>query len=131
MDCPKCNGEMQEHATTTLQGAVTIDKCTQCGGIWFDKGEAEILKGDWMSDFLDSGDPMVGKEHNANTEVNCPRCGNTMDSVNDPDQQHIQYEVCEEHGMFMDAGEFADYKNETLVETLAKFVNKAKGKLSL
>jgi len=84
-----------------------------------------------MSDFLDSGDPMVGKEHNANTEVNCPRCGNTMDSVNDPDQQHIQYEVCEEHGMFMDAGEFADYKNETLVETLAKFVNKAKGKLSL
>jgi len=33
--------------------------------------------------------------------------------------------------MFMDAGEFADYKNETLVETLAKFVNKAKGKLSL
>jgi len=34
---------MQEHSTTTLQGLVTIDKCTDCGGIWFDKGEAEIL----------------------------------------------------------------------------------------
>ena len=66
---------MQEYSTTTLQGLVTIDKCTDCGGIWFDKGEAEILKGDWMSDFLDSGDPMVGKKQNLNTEVNCPRCG--------------------------------------------------------
>jgi hypothetical protein len=54
-----------------------------------------------------------------------------MEPVKDPEQQHIQYEVCEDHGMFMDAGEFADYKNETLVETLAKFVNKAKGKLNL
>ena len=48
-----------------------------------------------------------------------------------PDQQHIQYEVCEEHGMFMDAGEFADFKNETLVESFMKVINKAKGKLSL
>ncbi len=54
-----------------------------------------------------------------------------MELVKDPELQHIQYEVCEDHGMFMDAGEFADYKNETLVETLAKFVNKAKGKLNL
>jgi ribosomal protein L37E len=84
-----------------------------------------------MSDFLDSGDPMVGKKQNLNTEVNCPRCGKQMEPVKDPEQQHIQYEVCEDHGMFMDAGEFADYKNETLVETLAKFVNKAKGKLNL
>jgi len=31
----------------------------------------------------------------------------------------------------MDAGEFSDYKNENLVETMAKFVNKAKAKLNL
>jgi Zn-finger nucleic acid-binding protein len=131
MDCPKCNGEMREHSTTTLQGAVTIDKCTECGGIWFDKGEAEILKGDWMSDFLDSGDPLKGKELNQHTDINCPRCGIQMETVNDPEQQHILYEMCNEHGMFMDAGEFADYKNETLVETLFKFIGKARGKLSL
>ncbi len=33
--------------------------------------------------------------------------------------------------MFMDAGEFADFKNETLVESFIKVINKAKGKLSL
>jgi len=74
MDCPKCNGAMQEHSTTTLQGVVTIDKCTDCGGMWFDNGEAEKLKDDWMSDFLDSGDRAVGKMQNLNTDVNCPRC---------------------------------------------------------
>jgi len=131
MDCPKCNGGMQEHSTTTLEGKITIDRCTECGGIWFDKVEAEALKGDWMADFLDSGDRSTGKEQNLNTDVNCPRCSKKMETVNDPDQQHIQYEVCEEHGMFIDAGEFAEYKNENVVETLFKFVNKAKGKLNL
>jgi hypothetical protein len=29
----------------------------------------------------------------------------------------------------MDAGEFADFKNETLVESFMKVINKAKGKL--
>jgi Zn-finger nucleic acid-binding protein len=131
MDCPKCNAEMQEHSITTLQGKVVIDRCTDCGGMWFDNGEAEILKGDWMSDFLDSGDPAIGKAQNLNTDVNCPRCGKKMDSVKDSDQPHIQYEVCDDHGMFMDAGEFADYKNETLVETMVKFVHRAKAKLNL
>jgi hypothetical protein len=32
--------------------------------------------------------------------------------------------------MFMDAGEFADYKNETLIESFMKVINKAKGKIS-
>ena len=71
MDCPKCNGVMQEHTTTTLQGAVTIDRCADCGGMWFDNGEAEKLKSDWMSDFLDSGDRSAGKPQNLNTEINC------------------------------------------------------------
>ena len=131
MDCPKCNGQMQEHTTRTLQGEITIDRCKDCGGMWFDNGEAEALKDDWMSDFLDAGDPIVGKKLNENTEINCPRCDNLMQTINDPDQQHIQYEVCEEHGMFMDAGEFSDYKNETLIESFFKVVNKAKGKLNL
>jgi len=75
---------MREHSTSTLQGLVTIDKCTSLGGIWFDKGEAEIQKGDWMSDFLDRGDQMRGKQQNENTEVNCPRCNKLMNVVKDP-----------------------------------------------
>ena len=131
MDCPKCSSEMQEHSTATLQGEVTIDRCDNCGGLWFDHGEAEKLKDDWMSDFLDSGDPKVGKEQNLNTEINCPRCGKDMETVHDPRQSHIEYEVCEEHGMFMDAGEFTDYKHENLLEMFVKVVKTATGKVGL
>lgn len=131
MDCPKCNGEMQEHSTVTLQGEVVIDRCTDCGGLWFDHGEAEKLKDDWMSDFLDSGDPKVGKNLNTNVDINCPRCGNKMEVVHDPRQPHIQYEVCEDHGMFMDAGEFTDYKHETLLEIFKKAVSASLTKAKL
>ena len=32
--------------------------------MWFDNGDAEQLKGDWMREFADSGDPEVGKSYN-------------------------------------------------------------------
>ena len=32
------------------------------------------------------------------------------------------YEVCEEHGMYFDAGEFTNYKYETIVEKILKFL---------
>lgn len=69
-----------------------------------------------MADFADSGDPEVGKTYNTVRDIDCPRCGVTMKKVNDAKQTHLQYEVCEEHGMFMDAGEFTDYKHETLLD---------------
>ena len=61
MLCPKCNGVMEE---ATYGRNMTIDRCTQCKGIWCDTGEAEVLKGKWMSDFLDSGNVKTGKVHN-------------------------------------------------------------------
>jgi len=42
MLCPKCNGVMEE---ATYGRNMTIDRCTQCKGIWCDTGEAEVLKG--------------------------------------------------------------------------------------
>ena len=47
-------------------------------------------------------------------DVSCPRCGKQMHKTSDPKQRHIWYEQCDEHGLFMDAGEFTDYKHETL-----------------
>jgi len=57
MECPKCNSAMHEIEIETLHGKVVIDKCERCEGLWFDNGEAEQLKNDWMADFADSGDP--------------------------------------------------------------------------
>lgn len=121
MDCPKCDASMEEHTLSTLKGAVTIDRCTNCKGLWFDKGEAEALKDKWMSDYVDSGDPEVGKQQNKIRDIECPRCGKPMVKKSDPVQTHIQYEACDEHGLYFDAGEFTDYKYETLMDIFRDF----------
>lgn len=116
MECPKCNANMIERSVNVLHGTVEIDQCASCKGLWFDNGEAEKLKESWMADFLDSGDPRVGKTYNRIRDIQCPRCGAAMHKLNDPRQPHLEYEACPDHGMFMDAGEFTDYKHETLMD---------------
>ena len=123
MDCPKCSASMEEHTLSTLKGGVTVDRCTKCKGMWFDLGEAEALKDKWMSDYVDDGDPTVGKEHNKIRDIDCPRCGKRMNLMSDPVQSHIKYEACEEHGLYFDAGEFTDYKYETLMDIFRDFVS--------
>ena len=39
MRCPKCGQPMQEQD----RGGVKIDVCSGCGGVFFDKGELELL----------------------------------------------------------------------------------------
>lgn len=127
MDCPKCRATMNEQSLRTLQGLVTFDQCSSCHGLWFDTGEAEKLKDAWRPDFIDSGDPQKGKELNQVRDVDCPRCGKRMDQVSDPKQRHIQLETCREHGVFMDAGEFTDYKNETMMDIFRGVVSAIRG----
>lgn len=39
MKCPKCGADL---VTEDYQG-IEIDRCSECSGIWFDAGEAELL----------------------------------------------------------------------------------------
>jgi len=116
MECPKCNAQMIERSVEVLHGKVVLDQCSSCKGLWFDNGEAEQLKKSWMSDFLDSGDPQIGKTYNRVRDIQCPRCSKPMSKIRDPKQSHLEYEACAEHGVFMDAGEFTDFKHETLLD---------------
>ena len=111
IECPKCGHGMEEVA---YGSEVLIDRCTNCQGLWFDQDEADLLKGKWMGEALDTGKASKGKKWNDVEDVDCPRCGQRMEKASDPDQPHIWYEVCTDHGMFMDAGEFSDFKHETL-----------------
>ena len=119
MDCPKCHASMEE---VTYGRDMTIDRCTNCKGIWFDTGEVDKLKGKWMSEFVDTGDPSLGKEHDKIEEIDCPRCGKRMAAVSDSKQKHIWYESCAEHGIYFDAGEFTDFKYETFLDKVRTLI---------
>lgn len=124
MDCPKCKAPMKEHEVQTLSGDFMIDRCTNCYGLWFDHGEEQILKDEWMSEYLDDGDPKTGHQFNNITGADCPRCGKAMTAQHDKKQYHLVFDVCEEHGIFMDAGEFTDFKHNTLMDTYRDIVAK-------
>ena len=106
LQCPKCKHGMEE---VTLED-ITIDRCTGCQGLWFDDDEAHQLKDIKNSELLDEGDATEGWKFDSRDEINCPHCGKQMEKSFDSKQIHIWYEVCPEHGMFMDAGEFTDLK---------------------
>jgi Zn-finger nucleic acid-binding protein len=111
MDCPKCDSIMEP---VTFNG-ITVDRCTKCVGIWFSEAEHKILKGMKGSEAIDTGSPAVGRQYDEIENVACPTCGQDMDRVADSFQPHIHYEVCSRgHGVFFDAGEYKDFKEETI-----------------
>ena len=53
--------------------------------------------------------------------MNCPKCGTLMIHLVDVEQNHIGYEACpHDYGVFFDAGEFTDYSQKTLLESLRR-----------
>ena len=123
VECPKCGHGMDE---ISYGGDLLIDRCTNCQGLWFDHGEADLLKSKWMGEALDTGSAREGRKWDAVHPVSCPRCGQQMEKTQDPDQPHIHYEVCKDHGMFLDAGEFTDLKNETVSDWFRRFSRRAR-----
>lgn len=37
--CPKCSGTLEAY---TFEG-IALDRCAECGGIWLDRGELEMI----------------------------------------------------------------------------------------
>ncbi|RLA52907.1 MAG: hypothetical protein DRQ98_09450 [Gammaproteobacteria bacterium] len=112
LQCPKCGHGMEE----VIYDDIVIDRCTHCVGLWFDADEAYDLKSKPGSEAVDTGDPGEGQKWDSRVDINCPRCGKKMEKTADPKQIHIWYESCSDHGMFMDAGEFTDFKQESLLD---------------
>lgn len=87
--CPGCTGVMKP-----LQaGAVELDRCTFCKGLWFDAGELEKVLGKKLSGAL-------GGEIRARM---CPHCKVNLHAVT---LGEVQVDVCTTcRGVFLDSGE--------------------------
>jgi len=102
---------------------ITVQRCTQCAGLFAKPDVLMEMKKEWMSEVLDTGDPKVGRRYDEVTEIKCPECGSAMNKVADPKQPHIGYESCPScEGMFFDAGEFSDWKHETFWDKIRDLI---------
>ena len=109
MRCPKCESAMVgvEHA------GITVDRCTACGGLWFDGTDHLDLKKAGGAGVIDGTTSVARAEIRMDAEpaiVHCPACGAQMETRFDAYQHHIHYETCPAgHGVYFDAGEFRDF----------------------
>jgi len=110
MKCPKCAADMEQVQYENIE----VDRCTDCKGIWFDMLEHEKLKSLEGSEAIDIGDPEEDKELDLIDRIKCPVCRTRMIRMVDQNQPHIHYEACTVcDGIFLDAGEFKDFKEQT------------------
>lgn len=113
IQCPKCQGTLE----AIVYADIEVDRCNDCKGIWFDSLEAETLKKIKGSESLDIGDPVTGSKLDAIGDINCPKCQTKMTKMVDLKQTHIWYEKCPVcYGIWFDAGEFKDFKQEGLTD---------------
>ena len=120
MQCPKCDGTMQRVAVA----GVEVDRCEACEGLWFDLREHEHSKQAPGSEAIDTGDEATGQQQDAIRDLRCPHCHAQMVSQVFPQQPHIHYEQCSIcGGLYLDAGEFRDFKELTLAERVKWMFN--------
>ncbi len=121
MRCPKCPGTLEQK---TYGRKITVNRCSDCGGLWCKPEVLLEMKREWMSEaVLDSGDPKVGQALNKLDDIKCPECGIDMDKTMDEKQFHIWYETCSNcGGIYLDAGEFTDLKYDTFMDRIRGLV---------
>ncbi|WP_226883702.1 TFIIB-type zinc ribbon-containing protein [Allocoleopsis franciscana] len=77
------------------------------------------------AEIIDVGDPSTGKKFDAIGTINCPKCKTQMTKMVDLNQSHIRYEKCPVcYGVWFDAGEFKDYKEENLSDIFKSIFSK-------
>jgi len=75
------------------------------------------------SESIDIGDEQVGKQYGKTRKVECLKCPTKMIPLVDRTQIHIKYESCTVcYGVFFDAGELKDFKEEAVLESLKQMM---------
>ena len=113
MLCPKCNETMQ----TITYADIDVERCDGCKGLWFDMLERQHLAAIEGSEAIDIGSAKTGERFNQIDDIKCPHCRCSMLKMVDAQQRHIWYEACPScYGVYFDAGEFRDYKENTVMD---------------
>jgi Zn-finger nucleic acid-binding protein len=111
---------------TVRVGEEQIDRCVECGGLWFDEFELDDLRAQKDSEKIDTGKPNAASDQNA--QLKCPKCDEPMLRMVDIEHARIWYETCDIcGGSFLDAGEFKEMKSHNLVGKIKDLLVELKG----
>jgi Zn-finger nucleic acid-binding protein len=119
MHCPVDGKPLEKYQVNS----VDVEKCPECQGLWFAKGElqqVEAVKGvdeDWMGFDLWT-DPEAFKAEKS--VRNCPVCSQNLAAILYGDTE-VKIDYCvEKHGLWLDQGEFEHIIDSLREEILTK-----------
>lgn len=98
-----------------------VDRCTSCGGIWFDLLEDERVRAAGAAAAVDAADPALASGRD-DQRIDCPRCHTRTIRMVDVDRPDIAFESCKFcYGRFFDAGELRQLAGADLGSLLARW----------
>ncbi len=110
MKCPVCKTDL----LVVEREGIEVDWCLDCGGLWFDEGELELL-GEKAGrpiapQILESRDHLSEKGRRR-----CPRCPKRMESVQLElgSGERTIIDRCPRHGLWLDRGELGQLMRAT------------------
>jgi len=100
MKCPRCKSEL----IVVEFDDIELDSCPECGGLWFDRGEMELLAGRCGCS-VESLSARSGS-HVEEARLKCPTCRRPMDKTLFGQEEPVVGDVCPFcRGLWLDAGE--------------------------
>jgi Zn-finger nucleic acid-binding protein len=88
-----------------VPGAIWVDRCKACNGIWFDSGEMHTaMRGMELVRVPDP--PAEVRVEKSGSDLQCPRCGGHLDWRRCRSAPEVTYDLCKScGGVWLDAGE--------------------------
>lgn len=107
MKCPKCSHEL---VTVSVDRTLEVDLCSECLGLWFDRGELARYFG------TERDLPIGPRSPGSSRRSPCPKCDGQLSEVSyNTVGPGIIIDLCEYcHGIWLDQGEAPQINKEVL-----------------
>lgn len=129
MNCPRCNKSTASEIIRDVKVSLEVDKCTSCGGIWFDKGE--LAKIDKLVEPTLYEIRTIPNKKEQLKALYCPSCGNhpLMEKAEHSRDNKVLMDYCPQcKGIWLDKNELEAIQRENLIITIGKILSWLFGK---
>ena len=102
MKCPACKTDLM----VVEREGIEVDWCLDCGGLWFDEGEIELL-GEKAGRSIAAQILESPNDQSTKGRRRCPRCPKRMESLplGMGPGDRVTIDRCPLHGLWLDRGE--------------------------
>ncbi|MBN2613826.1 MAG: zf-TFIIB domain-containing protein [Bacteroidales bacterium] len=121
MNCPRCKIPLSPYNLKDLKITLELDRCPDCGGIWFDKGELQKLDKIIEPAFFEfRRTPGKAQQMEA---LYCPSCTHhpKLEKAEHPRDKKVIIDYCSTcKGIWLDKGELEAIQKENWLITIGK-----------